>query len=260
MNNGERDELIAIMKLIEARDKGMIFDGQKVTSIKVNNRECLELPNDYNWHSLVSLDDTRLTCEVLKFGVGKAPALSKADVTINNVGYSLKSNRAAPPALVNHTARPGFEQVALRTNSDILVLDELIDEYWRLRKSKIIGEDVRNTDMNSPFKGHLEYFRPILNYFFFTGTGSKDSNYPADKTINLNSPLKITEWTIYDKSNAMDLYWDKLIFSLRAKKGMPSGYPDNMTQNQRSLKKSVDRWTEYIDSDYRGALHIRATK
>lgn len=260
MNNGERDELIAIMKLIEVRDKGLLFDGLQVNSIKVNNQECLMLTPNYDWNKLISLDDAQLTCEVFSFGVGKAPALSKADIYINDIGYSLKSNRSAPPALVNHTTRPGFENVLFKVGSDITKLDEIIDNYWRLRKAKTIAEDVKNTNQNSPFKEHIEYFRPILNYFFFTGTGSSDSKFPAEKTINIVNPIDANSWRIYDETNALDLYWDKLIFSLRAKKGMPAGYPDNMSAKAKLTKDSVDRWTEFIDSDYRGALHIRATK
>lgn len=260
MNKGERDEVIAIMKLIEVRDKKATFDGKQINSIIVNGQECGRLPVDFSFDKFTALADNYLTCEALKYGVGKAPALSKADVLINSVGYSLKSNRSAPPALVNHTARPGFENVIKKVGSEIITLDGIIEDYWNLRKKGIIAEDVKNSDVKSPFSNHLEYFRPILNYFFFTGTGSKDSKVPAEKTVNILDPLSPEKWTVYNKTNALDLYWDKLIFSLRASKGMPKGYPDSMTKRAEKTKSSVAVWTELSSGKYRGALHIRASR
>ena len=38
---------------------------------------------------------------------------------------------------------------------------------------------------------------------------------------------------------------------------MPSGYPYKMSKKALINKSSVEKWTEFIDGDYRGALHIR---
>lgn len=260
MNGGERDELIAILRLIQIRQLNIPFDGLNITSIKSGYNECKDLPGDISLNEISLLNDQRLIALSASIGVGKSPGGAKADIQINGIGYSIKSNRSAPPALVNHTARPGFENVCSRVNSNISDLDTLISDYWEKRKKGTIAEDVKNSDVNSPFRNEIEFFRPILNYFLFTGTGQKDSKFPAQKIIKLTDPLNENTWDIYDASNALDLFWDKLIFSLRAKKGMPGGYPDKMTPKALLTKPSVDIWTEYINDNYRGALHIRASK
>lgn len=259
MNRGERDELIGIIKLLDVKKSNGQFDGFNVQSVKSGNTEC-SLVAGINLKTLSALSDNQLTGIAQQCGVTKAPGGSKADVVINGIGYSMKSIRSAPPAIVNHTARPGFENVCTRVNSNIQTLDNIIDEYWRLRNNRVIREDTKNIDANCPFKSHKEFMRPILNYFLFTGTGQKDSSYPAEKIISITDPIDIGNWSVYDKSNALDLFWDKMVFSLRAKKGMPSGYPDNMSPKAMLTKSSVDVWTDYIDGDYRGALHIRTTK
>ncbi len=54
--------------------------------------------------------------------------------------------------------------------------------------------------------------------------------------------------------------WDKLIFSLRSKKGIPNNYPDVTSKKLIPLKSSIAKWTKHIDGAYRGALHIRTKK
>jgi hypothetical protein len=259
-NTGERDELIAILNLIDLKDKGIIFNGEIIQQIRNGSVECKSLPRDVNIQELQNLSDSELNKLANASGVTKAPSGAKSDVEINGVGYSIKSNRSAPPAIVNHTARPGFFNVCSKVNSNVELLDNIIDEYWELRMSKKIGEDVKNTDEQSPFRDHKEYFRPILNYFLFTGSGSGDSSFPSDFIIQFDNPLNPNEWHIYDKSNALDLFWERLVFSLRSKKGMPTGYPDQMTPRMLTQKSSIARWTNFIDGDYRGALHIRSSK
>ena len=78
--------------------------------------------------------------------------------------------------------------------------------------------------------------------------------------MKFTDPLSTSTWKFYDKTNAVDDLWDKLVFSLRASKGMPGGYPNNMTPKALLTKPSVDMWTELSSGKYRGALHIRATK
>ena len=165
------------------------------------------------------------------------------------------------PALVNHTSRPGFEFASDQSGFDIKVLDAMIDEYWALRESGKIREDIMNDDVLSPFRNKKEVLRPLLNYFLFDGTGSKVSALPADHILGFTNPLKPETWRLYNRSNAIDDMWDNLVFSLRAKKGMPSGYPDNLkSQKMKDAKPSIDLWTKYINHDYRGALHIRSTQ
>jgi hypothetical protein len=257
MNKGERDELLAIMKLIEIRDANQLFDGLKIESIKVKEIECLSIPNDFSLTQISQFSDEDLISFTRKIKVGKAPARAKADVYINDIGYSIKSNRSAPPALVNHTSRPGFENVCVKVGADITILDNLISKYWELRIKQSIREDVKMSNPNCPFIQEIEFLKPILNYFLFTGSGSGDSKFPAQKIINFTDPLDFNNWKIYGFDDALNLYWDKLVFSLRAKKGMPSGYPDKLSSKALTTKSSVDIWTNHIDGDYRGALHIR---
>lgn len=260
MNQGERDELIIQIKLIELRDRKLVFNGMQISSVGFANKEYGILPTNFNIDDLLNMNDTDLLDFSNYLGIKKSPGGAKADAYINGDGYSLKSNNSAPPALVNHTTRPGFERVANIVNVDISILDRIIDNYWTLRKSGNIKEDILNSNPLSPFYNYKEELRPVLNYFLFKGSGSKLSKYQADYILSVVNPLDVNTWKIYDESNALDIIWDKLIFSLRASKGMPSGYPDNLSIKMQPLKTSIDKWTELSSNKYRGALHIRAKK
>ncbi len=257
MNAGERDELIVQLKLIQLRDINFcIKDIGLLTSIKLGN-EYKNLPTGLDINTVVNYSDTQLISLARQCGISKAGARSKADTIINGEPISLKSNNYAPPALVNHTTRPGFEFAGKHTGGDIDKLDAIIEKYWEKRMEKLIGEDVSNSHMHSPFKGEKESIRPFLNYFLFDGTGSGLSTMPANRILGFTNPLNIDTWHVYDKVNAIDMYWDKLIFSLRAKKGMPTNYPNVTSKKIIPLKSSIEKWTKYVDGDYRGALHIR---
>ncbi len=69
--------------------------------------------------------------------------------------------------------------------------------------------------------------------------------------------MNVDSWLIYDENNALDSLWGKLVFSVRSNKGMPEGYP-NVSDKLQDLKPSYERWTNFIDGAYRGALHIRS--
>ena len=257
MNHGERDEILLKFKLIELRErKGEIPGFGLVKSVKFE-REFGPLPDKYDLCNLAQMSDSQLEIEARKFGISKSNSRNKADVIINSIPFSIKSLRYAPPALINHTTRPGFEFAASCTNGKIEELDKIIDKYWELRCKRKIGEDIHNCSPDSPFKDNKEVLKPFINYFLFKGTGSAESNYPAEKILAFSNPFSLTTWQICDESNAIDLYWDKLVFSIRAKKGMPAGYP-HVSPKQRSKKSSVDRWTKFIDGDYRGSLHLRS--
>tara|TARA_B100000963_G_C22564390_1_gene642935 strand:+ start:288 stop:1064 length:777 start_codon:yes stop_codon:yes gene_type:complete len=258
MNKGELDEILCILKLIKMRESKTPFFSKQIKSIKSNGTELKDLPNNI---SIEKLEDENEILKVAELcNVKKSPAGSKADVHVNEIGYSIKSNRSAPPAIVNHTARPGFVNVCKRIGLSIEQLDNIIKEYWIKRNEGKFGEDIKNIDIRSPFMGHIEYMRPIINYFLFDGTGQKNSEYPSKGIIMFENPINPNEWRLYNKTNAVDFFWHKLVFSLRSKKGMPKGYPDKMSKKAMLQKSSIDKWTQYIDGDYRGALHIRTTK
>jgi hypothetical protein len=77
--------------------------------------------------------------------------------------------------------------------------------------------------------------------------------------LSFEDPFDTSTWKFFDKNNAIDLFWDNLVFSLRSKKGMPKGYPDNLSNKMKLNKNSIDKWSRYIDGDWRGSLHIRST-
>jgi hypothetical protein len=258
MNQGERDELIVQLKLIELKQQSFNLNQVGIVNSVKLKTEYKSLPEGLNLNTILTFSDVQLQSLAIGCGITKAGTGYKADTIINGEAISLKSNKSAPPALVNHTTRPGFEFAALNSNADIKALDEIINEYWNLRMSKQIGEDIHNSSLLSPFRNKKEELKPILNYFLFDGTGGSLSKLPANRILGFTNPLDVSTWHLYDKNDAVDLYWDKLVFSLRAKKGMPSGYPDTLSSKMKMFKPSIDLWTKHIDGDYRGALHIRS--
>jgi len=189
----------------------------------------------------------------------KAPTYAKRDVLINGKGYSLKSTRAAPSAIVNHTTREKWIRVCDVVGAHINKLDKIVSEYWELRIQGRIGEDIAVSSYNCPFgatEKRRQYLKILINYFLFDGTGSKDSTYPADYLLEFADPAKPNTWSVFDRDSTFDHLWPKMIFSVRSKKGMPSNYP-NIGHKRKTL---IEPWVRFIDGDYRGALHIRAKK
>jgi hypothetical protein len=255
MNNGERNELIIKLRLIQLRDKNSkIKINSKLT--KINSvgflNEYKKLPGQIDFDKIIKYSDNQLEKIAIQYGIGKAPAKSKSDVFVNGIGISLKSIENAPPAIVNHTPRTGFETACNICGSDITLLDEIISEYWSLRKRGKIKEDIHNTDLNSPFKNNKEILKPILNYFLFDGSGKGLSNHRASLILDYNSPINHNSWETYNRDNAVDMIWTKLVFSLRSK-GMPKRYPN--IENIKSV--SIKKWTNFFQDKYKGALHIR---
>ena len=249
-NIGEYDEMRAKLHLIELRDAGktVIIAGKNVVvrSVVNDGAECQSLPAGT---VLSGLNDLEVENLAKKVGAFKAPAGSKADVFVNGLGISVKSHRGANPAFLNHTHRAGFLKVCQRVGVSINKLDKIISDYWIKRKAGDIGEDVKNSDPNSPFKEHLGYLKPILKYFLFTGTAQKDSLYPAQLILDFTDPLKDSLWK-FSKDEYIDDNWNHFIFSVRSK-GMPDSYPggNNVTE--------IKPWTESIDGKYKGSLHGR---
>lgn len=258
MNAGERDELIFKLLLTQMRDTNTPLFGEKISSVGFLGIEYGSLPPQINIQLIKTLSDNELQNIANKLYMSKAPSGAKSDVYINNIGVSLKSHSAAPAALVNHTARPGFEFACLITNSSIVTLDSIIEQYWVLRESGVITEDTKISDLNCPFKSYKEYLRPILEYFLFTGTGSKVSATKAQYLLEFSDPCDIRSCNKLTPADAVDAVWPKLIFSLRAKKGMPSNY-DLETYTGKNAD-SIKKWVHYHSGDYRGALHIRSSK
>lgn len=250
-NIGEYDEMRAKLHLIQLRDtkKTVTIGGDKVDVLSVRNGEdeCDQLPEGTD---LAQLSDLEVESLAKQVGAFKAPTGSKADVYVNDLGISVKSHRGANPAFLNHTHRAGFLKVCERVGVSINKLDEIISDYWIKRKAGIIGEDVKNSDPKSPFKNHLDYLKPIMNYFLFTGTAQKDSPYPADYILDFTDPLDESSWK-FSKDEYLDDNWEHIIFSVRSK-GMPPSYPN--VKDATAIKPWV---VEDAAGKYKGSLHGR---
>ncbi len=262
MNSGERNESITKLVLIFLRDNApkQIIDGKEIEikNVGFKGKEYGQLPD-----CIKSINDIKNLCdsqinELTKLcDCEKAGGTHKADVTINGEGYSIKSLQDAPPALVNHTARDGWEKVCERVKCKIDELDSIIKEYWELREKGGIKEDTKNYDPNSPFRTHKEYLKPLLNYFLFRGTAKGDSPSPAKYILEVDDPCDISTWKIYGEDYLdRDSHWDLLVFCVRAKKGM-GDYPN---VKNKAKKESMAKWTKFFQEEYRGALHVRQEK
>ena len=206
--------------------------------------------------SVASYNGVEYQADIQRNRIWKAPTSAKRDVMINGKGYSLKSIRAAPPAIVNHTTRDKWLRVCNVVGLSIDPLDEMVSEYWKLRIDRKIGEDVLSSSNYCPFGSNpqrREYLRTLINYFLFDGTGAQDSAYPAEYILEFTDPLIPSTWRILDKRSAFDSMWPKMVFSIRSKKGMPPDYP-SISATKKVL---MEPWVRHIDSDYRGSLHIR---
>lgn len=258
MNQGERDELLATMTMLYLQSKGQGFAGV-VCIRRVGNRTQVYRDWDPRLGSpqqLRGLSDENLMAAARALGISKAGAAQKADVLINDVGYSLKSHRSAPPAIVNHTPRPGWEFACSHAQTSIAGLDMAVESYWTLRQQATIKEDVGNDDPNSPFAPLMTELTPILTYFLFRGTGTRLSSPPASKVLDVEDPIDPRSWEVLSPESIVPKIWHRLVFSMRSKKGMPTAYP-NMRARDAAKKDSVARWTRYWQNEYRGALHVR---
>jgi len=197
-----------------------------------------------------ALDDKDWKTLKDKLVIGKSKTYSKMDISINKIRYSMKDTGGSPPAIVNHTTRPGFQEACRHAGVPIEELDIIIDEYWKLREERIITEDVKNSDDTCPFLSHKAYMKKIIEYFIFTGTGSSESIHPADKVLELNYKELPSSLRVYNKAKYYDKIWSRLIFSVRSK-GMPKTYPDCKNA------ASINQWTRKRDRRYKGSLHIR---
>ena len=258
INSGERNEALVKLKLIELRDMKQTIQIQGVStlikSVGFDGIEYGSLPKDINLLSVYkksnSGDLSELEDLITLTGANKAKSYDKSDVFINGKGFSVKSLQQAPPALVNHTPRIGWLRICNQLGIDISELDQIINEYWRKRKSGIIKEDIANNHPESPFKDHKEYLAPLLNYFLFKGSGSRNSPSPAEYILDFTNPIDPSTWTFHGMEY-LDTHWNDIIFSVRHK-GFEA-YP-NSDMDKRAIN-SV--WAQHFQGKYKGSLHVR---
>ncbi len=252
MNKGEKAEIFFKAKLLYLKDSGEeLADIGEITQLSDDsNLEDLEWDSEY----LPLLNNRDFECIQKCIGLKKSSNMSKADVTINNISYSIKL-KDEKPSIINHTTRLGFERICDQLHIEIEILDGIILEYWKKRFDGTITEDIRNNDPRCPFITYKDYFKPIINYFVFTGSGSKDSKYIAEKVLVLDYKALENVINIYDKDEYFDSIWSNLIFSLRgggkSKRGMPKNYPNCKDS------ESISKWTRKIKGEYKGALSVR---
>ena len=253
-NVGEKDELIIKIFLVEARMKSMqlpIGDKiERISSVGMKDREFLDTPFEANWNDLSAAEIVAVAA-VCK--IGKSVPSFKADVYVNNVGISIKSQRKSPPTIINQTSRSKILRVMNAIHNPIYTLDNMIMNYWNLRLSTTIGEDVRNSNSLSPFLSCAsvdgkEYLAPLLNYFAFTGSGTADSECPADYIMEILDPMDSSTWVYYDHNNYIDSIWTRLIFSIRGK-GLP-----------KKLVPEDYLWIKEIENKKKGTLNVRVSR
>ena len=261
MNSGERDEILAILTLLHAcKARGSVAGFGRIKTVEpVAGRVrvykvaggSFRTPN-----SLQCLSYGQLKALATSLGVRKAPSSAKADVKVNGKLVSLKSLRNAPPALVNHTTRPGWEFAAAQCGGSLSELDKAVARYWRRRKRGLIGEDVLNCGSCSPFWAARKEIEPLLVYFMFKGTGTKCSVAPASLILEFGDPTDLASWRVRTPRTVVKHLWCRLVFSVRSKKGMPKNYP-SVSARYANTTSSIARWTVYWQNEHRGALHVR---
>jgi len=252
VNKGEEAEIYLKAFLLKEKEKnlGNTIFGNISSLCDDGNLETLTWKDSFQSH----LDNFEFENIRDRIGIKKSPGSSKADITINDVNYSIKL-RDERPSIINHTTRPGFENICCRIGLKINEFDSIISEYWQKRLGGVITEDVYNRNPMSPFQSHKNYLRPIINYFVFDGTARGYSDYKADEVLEVDYSSLPNNLKIINKDNYFDSVWPRLDFSIRgggaSMRGMPKKYPN--CKNSASIGK----WTRKTSDGYKGALSVR---
>ena len=144
-------------------------------------------------------------------------------------------------------------------NAPIAPLDSMVSNYWNLRLARIIREDTCINDNDCPFshpdeEACLAALKPLINYFAFDGTGTKESVAPAQLILSLTDPTDITTWTYYDKSTFISFVWKRLVFSVRSK-----STPIELDINNPT-HRLMEPWARVCEGTLKGALSVRVAK
>lgn len=255
INQGERDEYLLKLFLIECRqNKRLIPIGdnlEMVDSVQNSKMEELDTPKQRLIWEEASAGLLVYICKQIK--AGKAATFDKADVFVNGIGISVKSQRGAAPSIINQTTRDKILRVMRAINSPIEPLDHIVNRYWFLRLNGGT-EDVSGLGENNPFaisedgKSNLPILRPLLNYFTFKGTGTRDSSAPATYVLSVGNPTDTSTWTYYSEDNFVDSVWENLVFSIRGK-GLPA-----------IISEENKPWVRDVDGNKKGTLNVRVKK
>ncbi len=255
INQGDKDEYLLKLFLVECRkQKRCIPIGEKSEQVKsVQNSKHEEIGYPEKSLDWSSINPGLLVYFCQQIHADKAGSFDKADVFVNGIGISVKSQRGAAPSIINQTPRDKILRVMRAINSPIAPLDHIVNRYWFLRENGG-GEDVYGLGKNNPFtidesgKSNLSYLKPLLNYFTFKGTGTRDSNAPASYVLSIVNPEDTTTWVYYTEDTFVDSVWANLVFSIRGK-GLPSLITDD-----------IRPWVKEINGVKKGTLNVRVKK
>lgn len=259
MNAGERAELkfIATLGCHYGKQINLATGPLNIASIHVPVSKSLQIISPYSLpvtpQIISAMSDPQLEEFCKNNKIRKAGGRSKADVFINGTGYSIKYTNSAPPAIVNHTSRKGWEFAAQQKGLAMAPLDLLINDYWNKRIAGVIAEDVGNNHVHSPFSNHIQTLLPFLEYFSFDGTGSGLSNHPASAVIEFSDPCNVSTWKLMNQQQFISSVWNRLVFSLRSSKGMPK----NINTINATSRNSILMWSQTQNGLLKGALHVR---
>ena len=191
-------------------------------------------------------------CKQIK--AGKASAFDKADVFVNHIGISVKSRRGAAPTIINQTSREKILRVMKSLGEPIAPLDRIVDRYWAIRLNGG-KEDVSNYDdpenafcVDENGNSNLPILKPLLSYFAFKGTGTRDSSAPADYVLSVGLPDDVTTWIYYDETDFVDRLWKAFVFSIRSH-GMP-----------KKISEEMLPWVREAEGKKKGLLNVRVKK
>ena len=252
VNQGELDEYLVKLFLIDCREKKLpVPIGEKSEVVySVGSKD-----GEYGVPK-VNLDWMKQSPKIIVYickniNAGKASSFDKADVFINHIGISIRSRRGAPPTIINQTGRDKILRVMKSLNKPIAPLDRIVGRYWAIRLNGG-KEDVCNADNpENPFctdengDSNIGVLKPLINYFAFCGTGTKDSESPARYILSVGMPCDTTTWIFYDESNFVDSLWQKFVFSIRSH-GMP-----------KVINEEMMPWVREIKGKKKGLLNVR---
>lgn len=255
INQGERDEYLVKLFLVDCREKKLpVPIGNKcevVYSVGDKDNEYGVPGIKLNW----SEQSSKMIVYICKkINAGKASAFDKADVFVNHIGISVKSRRGAAPTIINQTGRDKILRVMKSLNKPIAPLDRIVDRYWAIRLNGG-KEDVCNADdPNNSFcrdengNSNLQVLKPLLSYFAFKGTGTRDSNAPAKYVLSVGLPDDVSTWIFYDESDFVDRLWQSFVFSIRSH-GMP-----------KIISEEMMPWVNEAEGKKKGLLNVRVKK
>ena len=255
INQGERDEYLVKLFLVDCREKKLpVPIGNKCEVVySVGDKD-----NEYGFPG-IKLNWSEQSSKMIvyickKINAGKASAFDKADVFVNHIGISVKSRRGAAPTIINQTGRDKILRVMKSLNKPIAPLDRIVDRYWAIRLNGG-KEDVCNADdPNNSFcrdengNSNLQVLKPLLSYFAFKGTGTRDSNAPAKYVLSVGLPDDVSTWIFYDESDFVDRLWQSFVFSIRSH-GMP-----------KNISEEMMPWVNEAEGKKKGLLNVRVKK